>query len=188
MTLFNSLLITTVTTVAIWGLVLIQPIPAIAASESVITTHTTEKEVNTQVTLLAKPPNYFVPLINQTISLSAVDALWKGLYSELEKKTEPLEPIDEIIIVYREFNALFTAAEVVVGYHSVQSVDKQAQMNLPQTKQKKILLARGKHTNNELEKSWQEIDFSQSIEAVVEVHYLNQHGLPDTNQLTVYYK
>ncbi|MEZ8099256.1 hypothetical protein [Vibrio bivalvicida] len=178
MKLFASIATTTLITGSIWGLLLVQP----AVAEDV---NTAKKPTAPAVD---EKPNNYLRGITQTIALQGVPNLWDKFYANIDE-TNPLpQTVDHIVVLYQAFNADFSEAKVTIGYPTTAGAIASDLTKLPDIADAKLLPSDGNHNADELTKAWQKIDFAKKPYAVVETHYLNQHGLPESSQMSVYYK
>lgn len=187
MNLFASILTTAVITGSIWGLVLTQPAIANSArnlnsKQSVphITPHKTEQ-------LAASTDQRYLSGVSQTLTLHNVPQLWERFYNQFSEDNPLPASVDRIFVLYQDFNTDFSSAHITIGYEVKKSLAGNNH-KLPPTKQAQLLLKKGKHNTEVLTKAWDKINFQRDLTAVVEIHYLNQHGLPDSSQVSVYYK
>lgn len=178
MKLFASIATTALITGSIWGLVLAQPAVAEDASGA--------KSSATPV--VDNKPNNYLRGVTQTIALQGVPNLWDKFYARIDEANPIPQKVDRIVVLYQAFNADFSEAEVTIGYPTTAGAIASDLTKLPDIADAKLLLKEGKHNEAELTEAWQKIDFAKKPYAVVETHYLNQHGLPEASQMSVYYK
>ena len=95
---------------------------------------------------------------------------------------------NEGVVRYQEPHKVFRKAKGPVGLIQTSTSDGKPNANFPSIKQAVTLLNKGQHDDTELTNAWEMIDFRREVKAVLERHYLNQHGLPDSSELYVYYK
>lgn len=163
--IFTSMLIALVT----WSGVSAQEQPKVKAN----TTDTTKNELH-----------YFYVLQKRT-DLDHIELLWNDAYQKLESVST--DNLTTIVVAYEDLSQDFATADITIGYQSSTAVrSERSTIELSDSKQ--VLLSDGSHDENAIEQAWNDIDYRRDIEVIIEKHQLNQHGLPDSNSLTVYYK
>ncbi len=182
MKLFASIATTVAITGAVWGLVLFQP----ALAESPKAPQVEEQLKPTHNALTGN--EHYLRGVTKTISLKAMPALLEEFEDSYIQTGKLPENFDRIIILYQEFNASFTEAKVTIGFNVAKSPLANDQIKLPPMDRTELLLKRGDHSESELTKAWEEINFQKSVKAVIEIHFLESRGEPESSQLSVYYQ
>ena len=200
MKLFASILTTAAITGAVWGLVVHQPamadttkniqVPQLEVPQLKVTKASAnassdekQKEVSQQ----------YLDGVTETLPLESVGTLWGDFERMIVEQNKLHANWDTIIVLYQNLNSDFTEATVTIGFPSTgnSATDNSATNNLvalPEIEIAQPLLKRGKYSESELIDAWQQINFQRQVDALVEIHYLNPHGEPESSQLSVYYK
>ena len=163
--IFTSMFITLVT----WG--------GVAAQEQ------PKAKSNTADT--AKTELHYFSVLQKRAELNHIELIWKEAYEKLESVSE--DNLSTIIVTYKNLSQDFSAADITIGYQT-NATAKGEKSTIELSDSKQVLLSNGSHDKNAIENAWNDIDYRRDIEVVIETHDLNQHGLPDSNSLTVYYK
>ncbi len=197
MKLFASLLTTVGITGAVWGLLHIQPAIADASTEQPITVSSTNKSSidkqpknkSVEVKQQATANRTFLQGLSKTIPLEDVPELWVDFYQNLESDEEEIAQ-QQVIVIYQEISSDFSEATIMIGFPTQQSkLNKNKPLiKLPNKAKGSLLLGKGEHTEQELAQAWESIAILKEVDMVIEHHQLNQHGLPDSSELYVYYK
>ncbi|PMG61649.1 hypothetical protein BCU88_09175 [Vibrio splendidus] len=210
MKLFASLLTTVGITGVVWGLLHIQPAIADASTEQPInSTAQPIKKASTAETAVtqsaiaqseatkpvAKKPQVtanttFLQGLSKTIPLDDVPDLWVDFYQNLEANDEEIAQQQKVIVVYQDISFDFSEATITIGFPTQQSTlnKNKPLIKLPNKAKGTLLLGKGEHTEQELAQAWEGIAILKEVDMVIEHHQLNQHGLPDSSELYVYYK
>lgn len=206
MKLFASLLTTTAITASIWGALQVQPaiakIGPLAAADTLVsnTSGTDTSAADTSVTRESSfdatfdmnQPGALIG-VTKTVPLESVPQVWAGFYEQVEagnnnKLSAENVVGNEVIVLYQEIARDFSEAKVTVGFRQKTSSDVKPNARFSSFNKAVSLLNKGKHDDMALTSAWEMIDYRRDVEAVLERHYLNQHGLPDSSELYVYYK
>lgn len=197
MKLFASLLTTVGITGVVWGLLHIQPAIADASTEQPIKKAETAETAVTQSEAtkpVAKKPQVtanttFLQGLSKTIPLEDVPDLWVDFYQNLEANDEEIAQ-QQVIVIYQDISLDFSEATITIGFPTQQSKSNKNKplINIPSKIQGTLLLSNGEHTEQELAQAWEGIAILKEVDMVIEYHQLNQHGLPDSSELYVYYK
>ncbi|MCK8072206.1 hypothetical protein [Vibrio sp. 1CM23M] len=198
MKLFASILTTVGITGAVWGLLHIQPAIADASTAQPITKSSTNKSSidkqpkNKPVEIKQQATAYSTYLqgLSKTISLEDVPDLWVDFYQNLEANDKEIGQQQKVIVVYQEISSDFSEATITIGFPTQQSISNKNKplINIPSKAGGTLLLSKGEHTELELAQAWEGIAILKEVDMVIEHHQLNQHGLPDSSELYVYYK
>ncbi|CDT65142.1 Hypothetical protein VCR4J2_750354 [Vibrio coralliirubri] len=203
MKLLASLFTTVGITGAVWGALHIQPAVADASNEQPIKVASTvetsitkpvkakpQVTTNTQPTASQATQTAYVQGLSKTIPLEDVPDLWVYFYQNLEADDEKIAHQQKVIVVYQEINADFSEATITIGFPTQQSTSNKNKplINIPNKSKGTLLLNKGEHTELELAQAWEDIAILKEVDIVIEHHQLNQHGLPDSSELYVYYK
>ncbi|MEZ8292076.1 hypothetical protein [Vibrio sp. 10N.237.312.B06] len=197
MKLFASLLTTVGITGVVWGLLHIQPAIADASTEQPIAELST-KQSSISKPLTNKPATKkpqvtanttFLQGLSKTIPLEDVPELWVDFYQSLEVNDEKSAQ-QQVIVIYQEISSDFSEATIMIGFPTQQSKSNKNKslIKLPNKAKGTLLLGKGEHTEQELAQAWEGIAILKEVDMVIEHHQLNQHGLPDSSELYVYYK
>ena len=200
MKLFASILTTAAITGAVWGLVVHQPamadttkniqVPQLEVPQLKVTKASAnassdekQKEVSQQ----------YLDGVTETLPLESVGTLWGDFEHIIAEQNKLPANWDTIIVLYQSLNSDFTEATVTIGFPSTNnSATSHSATNnlvaLPAIEKAQLLLKRGKYSEPELIDAWQQINFQRQVDALVEIHYLNTQGEPESSQLSVYYK
>ncbi|MEZ8009687.1 MULTISPECIES: hypothetical protein [Vibrio] len=207
MKLFASLLTTVGITGVVWGLLHIQPAIADASTEQPIaelsTNNSSTKQSSISKPLTNKPATKkpqvtanttFLQGLSKTIPLEDVPELWVDFYQQLdtnsEAVTKPQKQQQKVIVIYQDISLDFSEATITIGFPTQQSKlnKKKPLIKIPIKAKGTLLLGKGEHTEQELAHAWEGIAILKEVDMVIEHHQLNQHGLPDSSELYVYYK
>ncbi|SBS67588.1 hypothetical protein [Vibrio atlanticus] len=197
MKLFASLLTTIGITGAVWGLLHIQPAIADASTEQPIAELSTNKssidkqpknksvEVKQQTTAHST----YLQGLSKTIPFEDVQELWVDFYQNLEVNDKESAQ-QQVIVIYQDINLDFSEATITIGFPTQQSKSNKNKSLIKILSKAKgtLLLGKGEHTEQELAQAWEGIAILKEVDMVIEHHQLNQHGLPDSSELYVYYK
>lgn len=183
MKLFASIATTIIISGSVWGLVMAQP--KVTEIDNKLSE---SRDTKIAATVIDKRPKDYLQGITRTISLEGVPQLWDKFYAKYDTNNPLPESVDRIIVLYQEFNKDYSEATVTVGYETAKTAIASSLKKLPDISDAKLLLKQGKHTENELTEAWKQINFAKQPFAVVEIHEINQHGLPESSQMSVYYK
>lgn len=197
MKLFASLLTTVGITGAVWGLLHIQPAIADASTEQPITVSSTNKSSidkqpknkSVEVKQQATANRTFLQGLSKTIPLEDVPELWVDFYQNLESDEEEIAQ-QQVIVIYQDISLDFSEATITIGFPTQQSKSNKNKplIKVPSKAKGTLLLGKGEHTEQELAHAWEGIAILKEVDMVIEHHQLNQHGLPDSSELYVYYK
>ncbi|MFA0464762.1 hypothetical protein AB4458_26825, partial [Vibrio sp. 10N.261.45.F1] len=110
-------------------------------------------------------------------------------YQSLEVNDEKSAQ-QQVIVIYQEISSDFSEATIMIGFPTQQSKSNKNKslIKLPNKAKGTLLLGKGEHTEQELAQAWEGIAILKEVDMVIEHHQLNQHGLPDSSELYVYYK
>lgn len=198
MKLFASLLTTVGITGVVWGLLHIQPAIADVSTEQTIAQPSTNKSS------ISKPPTNkpsevkpqatanttYLQGLSKTIPLEDVPDLWVDFYQNLETNDEEIAQQQTVIVIYQDISSDFSKATVTIGFPTQQSTSNKNStlIKVPSKSEGTLLLSQGEYTEQELALAWEGIAVLKEVDMVIEHHQLNQHGLPDSSELYVYYK
>lgn len=197
MKLFASILTTTAITGAIWAALHTQPAIADAKTQ---TNADASENTNANAALVTASNDKTdmtksgsIIGVTKTVALDSVPQVWALFYEQVESNNNPNLSTpnvvgNEVIVLYQDITKDFSEAKVTVGFVQNATSDAKPNANFPSIKQAVTLLNKGQHDDTELTNAWEMIDFRREVKAVLERHYLNQHGLPDSSELYVYYK
>ncbi|MEZ8717161.1 hypothetical protein AB6D81_14285 [Vibrio splendidus] len=203
MKLFASLLTTVGITGVVWGLLHIQPAIADAPTEQLIKEVSTVKPsitkpikakplvtTNTQPIASQATQTTYLQGLSKTIPLEGVPEFWVDFYQNLEAKDEEIAQQQKVVVIYQDISSDFSTATVTIGFPTQQSTSNKNNrlIQIPNKAQGSLLLRKGEHTEQQLAQAWEEIAILKEVDMVIEHHQLNQHGLPDSSELYVYYK
>ncbi|MEZ8240302.1 hypothetical protein AB6C73_17720 [Vibrio splendidus] len=207
MKLFASLLTTVGITGVVWGLLHIQPAIADASTEQPIKEVSTVKPsitkpikakplvtTNTQPIASQATQTTYLQGLSKTIPLEDVPELWMDFYQQLDTNDEAVtkhqRQQQQVIVIYQDISSDFSEATITIGFPTQQSkLNKNKPLiKLPNKAKGTLLLGKGEHTEQELAQAWEGIAILKEVDMVIEHHQLNQHGLPDSSELYVYYK
>ncbi|MDH5914805.1 hypothetical protein [Vibrio splendidus] len=197
MKLFASLLTTVGIIGLVWGVLHIQPAIADASTEQPIAELSTNKSSidkqpknkSVEVKQQATANTTYLQGLSKTIPLDDVPDLWVDFYQNLESDDEEIAQ-QQVIVIYQEISLDFSEATIMIGFPTQQSkLNKNKPLiKLPNKAKGTLLLGKGEHTEQELAQAWEGIAILKEVDMVIEHHQLNQHGLPDSSELYVYYK
>ncbi|MFA0549369.1 hypothetical protein AB4538_00755 [Vibrio lentus] len=198
MKLFASLLTTVGITGAVWGLLHIQPAIADASTDQPITESSTNKSSidkqptnqSVEVKQQATANTTYLQGLSKTIPLDDVPDLWVDFYQQLGTNDKNIEQQQKVIVIYQDISLDFSEATITIGFPTQQSkLNKNKPLiKIPSKAKGTLLLGKGEHTEQELAQAWESIAILKEVDMVIEHHQLNQHGLPDSSELYVYYK
>ncbi|MGI9886985.1 hypothetical protein [Vibrio chagasii] len=193
MKLFASLLTTVGITGAVWGLLHIQPAIAVASTEQPITessTNNASKKQSSEVKPQATANTTYLQGLSKTIPLEDVPKLWVDFYQNLEPKDEEIAQQQKVIVIYQDISSDFSEATITIGFPTERTTSNKNNrlIHIPNKAKGTLLLSKGEHTEQELAQAWEGIVILKEVDKVIEHHQLNQHGLPDSSELYVYYK
>ncbi|TCN89092.1 hypothetical protein EDB37_100642 [Vibrio crassostreae] len=96
----------------------------------------------------------------------------------------------QVIVVYQDISLDFSEATITIGFPTQQSKSNKNKpfIKIPSKAKGTLLLGKGEHNEQELAQAWEGIAILKEVDMVIEYHQLNQHGLPDSSELYVYYK
>ena len=198
MKLFASILTTVGITGAVWGLLHIQPAIADASTEQPIaelsqskpSTSTPSIDKSVEVKQQATANTTYLQGLSKTIPLEDVPELWVDFYQNLEAKDEEIAQQQKVVVIYQDISSDFSTTTVTIGFPTKQSTSNKNNrlIQIPNKAKGTLLLNKGEHTEQELAQAWEEIAILKEVDMVIEHHHLNQHGLPDSSELYVYYK
>ncbi|MEZ9998448.1 hypothetical protein AB4428_09120 [Vibrio lentus] len=198
MKLFASLLTTVGITGAVWGLLHIQPAIADASTEQPITVSSTNKSSidkqpknkSVEVKQQATANTTYLQGLSKTIPLDDVPDLWVDFYQQLGTNDKNIEQQQKVIVIYQDISLDFSEATITIGFATQQSKSNKNKplIKVPSKAKGTLLLGKGEHTEQELAHAWEGIAILKEVDMVIEHHQLNQHGLPDSSALYVYYK
>ena len=193
MKLFASLLTTVGITGVVWGLLHIQPAIADAPTEQPITelsTNKSSKKQSSEVKPQVTANTTYLQGLSKTIPLEDVPELWVDFYQNLEANDEEIAQQQKVIVIYQNISSDFNEATITIGFPTQQSTSNKNNrlVQIPNKAKGTLLLSKGGHTEQELAHAWEGIAILKEVDMVIEHHQLNQHGLPDSSELYVYYK
>ena len=193
MKLFASLLTTIGITGVVWGLLHIQPAIADASTEQPITqspTNNSTKKQSSKEKPQTTANTTYLQGLSKTIPLEGVPELWVDFYQNLEANDEEIAQQQKVIVVYQDISSDFSKATVTIGFPTQQSTSNKNNrlIQIPNKAKGTLLLSKGEHNEQELAQAWEGIAILKEVDKVIEHHQLNQHGLPDSSELYVYYK
>lgn len=198
MKLFASLLTTVGITGAVWGLLHIQPAIADASTAQPITESSTNKSSfdkqpknkSVEVKQQATANTTYLQGLSKTIPLDDVPNLWVDFYQQLGTIDKDIEQQQKVIVIYQNISSDFSEATITIGFPTQRSKSNKNKslIKTPSKAKGTLLLGKGEHTEQELAHAWEGIAILKEVDMVIEHHQLNQHGLPDSSELYVYYK
>ena len=198
MKLFASLLTTVGITGVVWGILHIQPAIADASTEQPITESSTNKSSidkqpknnSVEVKQQATANTTYLQGLSKTIPLDDVPNLWVDFYQNLEANDEEIAQQQKVIVIYQDISLDFSEATITIGFPTQQSkLNKNKPLiKIPSKAKGTLLLGKDEHTEQQLAHAWEGIAILKEVGMVIEHHQLNQHGLPDSSELYVYYK
>ncbi|WP_122080785.1 hypothetical protein [Vibrio coralliirubri] len=198
MKLLASLLTTVGITGAVWGLLHIQPAIADASTAQPITESSTNKSSidkqpknkPVEIKQQATAHSTYLQGLSKTIPLEDVPALWVDFYQNLEANDEEIAQQQKVVVIYQDISSDFSTAIVTIGFPTKQSTSNKnsTSIKVPSKSKGTLLLSQGEHTEQQLALAWEGIAILKEVDMVIEHHQLNQHGLPDSSELYVYYK
>ncbi|MCF7497547.1 hypothetical protein L3V35_21400 [Vibrio sp. L5-1] len=202
MKLLASLLTTVGITGAVWGALHIQPAIAYASTEQPITELTTNKSSiskpptnkSVEVKQQATANTTYLQGLSKTIALEDVPELWVDFYQNLESNdkavTKHQKQQQKVIVIYQDIRSDFSEATITIGFPTQQSKSNKNKplIKVPSKAKGTLLLGKGEHAEQVLAHAWEGIAILKEVDMVIEHHQLNQHGLPDSSELYVYYK
>lgn len=188
MRLFASIITSIAITGGIWGAVFLQPVAANVTEKNVIKRQSETSIQSSKLEQTTNDEKKTLRGVTQTIPLKAIDKLWNTFYEQSVANKSLPDSVKQLIVIYQNFNPDYSEAKVTIGYEAQSNNPDNVVILFPPEKQMNVVLSQGKHTDEQLTDAWSKINFSKQVKAVVEVHHLNQHGLPDSSQLSVYYK
>ncbi|MEZ9337299.1 hypothetical protein AB4176_05390 [Vibrio splendidus] len=198
MKLFASLLTTVGITGAVWGLLHIQPAIADASTDQPITVSSTNKSSidkqpknkSVEVKQQATANTTYLQGLSKTIPLDDVPGLWVDFYQQPGTNDKNIEQQQKVIVVYQDISSDFSEATITIGFPTQQSKSNKNKplIKVPSKAKGTLLLGKGEHTEQELAHAWEGIAILKEVDMVIEHHQLNQHELPDSSELYVYYK
>ncbi|WP_375749001.1 hypothetical protein [Vibrio sp. HN007] len=175
MSLFKSIVVTVVITLAVWTAVIYQP-QNTASAVSV-------QSNKSQPTII---PEDYVELVHQTVRLDKTDQLWDALNMQLAKHSE--KDLNAIVLVYNEFSADFSMVEISAGIVRAEKSNHLEFASKSDSETSSVLLPPGYYDEVAMEDAWLKVNYNREIEAIVEVHYMESSHMPGGNSLTVFYK
>ncbi|PTP79685.1 hypothetical protein [Vibrio splendidus] len=204
MKLFASLLTTVGITGLVWGVLHIQPAIADASTEQPIAELSTNKSSidkqpknkSVEVKQQATANTTYLQGLSKTIPLDDVPDLWVDFYQNLKVNDEEVTKHQQqnqqqkLIVIYQNISSDFSEATITIGFPTQQSKSNKNKtlIEIPSKAKGTLLLGKGEHTEQELAQAWEGIAILKEVDMVIEHHQLNQHGLPDSSELYVYYK
>ncbi|MEZ9300148.1 hypothetical protein AB4393_14365 [Vibrio splendidus] len=193
MKLFASLVTTVGITGVVWGLLHIQPAIADTPTEQPITelsTNKSSKKQSSEVKPQVTANTTYLQGLSKTIPLEDVSELWVDFYQNLEANDEEIAQQQKVIVIYQNISSDFSEATVTISFPTQQSTSNKNKplVKIPSKAKGTLLLGKGEHTEQELAHAWEGIAILKEVDMVIEHHQLNQHGLPDSSELYVYYK
>ncbi|MEZ8019749.1 hypothetical protein ACED63_15140 [Vibrio splendidus] len=193
MKLFASLVTTVGITGVVWGLLHIQPAIADTPTEQPITelsTNKSSKKQSSEVKPQVTANTTYLQGLSKTIPLEDVSELWVDFYQNLETNDEEIAQQQKVIVIYQNISSDFSEATVTISFPTQQSTSNKNKplVKIPSKAKGTLLLGKGEHTEQELAHAWEGIAILKEVDMVIEHHQLNQHGLPDSSELYVYYK
>lgn len=198
MKLFASILTTVGITGAVWGLLHIQPAIADASTEQPITQSSVSKSPQSKPSIgksdKTKQPTTsnttYLQGLSKTIPLEDVPDLWVDFYQNLEANNEEIALQQKVVVVYQDISSDFSKATVTIGFPTKRTTSNKNNRLIHILNKAKgtLLLSKGEYTEQELAQAWEGIAILKEVDKVIEHHQLNQHGLPDSSELYVYYK
>ncbi|MBY7730200.1 hypothetical protein JHW46_07505 [Vibrio splendidus] len=198
MKLFASILTTVGITGAVWGLLHIQPAIADASTEQPIVQSSVSKssistpsiDKSAEVKQQATANTTYLQGLSKTIPLEGVPDLWVDFYQNLEANDEEVALQQKVVVIYQDISSDFSKATVTIGFPTKKSTSNKNNhlIQIPNKAKGTLLLSKGEHTEQELAQAWEGIAILKEVDKVIEHHQLNQHGLPDSSELYVYYK
>ncbi|MCO7191405.1 MULTISPECIES: hypothetical protein [unclassified Pseudoalteromonas] len=196
MKLTNSLVITGIIAISVWGVALLQPMPVQALSsahphsttqkqsplEAARSNVVTEEQNPLQVTL----DTLIISGNTATLPTDKVQRLWQEFNTNTALNSQLIKQPLAVYVVYKNFSANFEQATVTIGYSidALSSADDTVTLDAARYEQ---LLSRKKHSVQDIALAWQEIDYRRPIERVVEIHYLSDHSAITSSELLVDY-
>lgn len=187
---------------AVWGLVFLQPQSAIAGSinsekqaEQVdIVAHETKPQDPPQIVRAAAKANKqsaFADIViignTQTTKLADLNSLMSAFNNNDSVNDKLYQMPSKLYVYYRNFSANYDSATITIGYNKAELIAARGGIELP-AGGFEIILEKSKHSEPEILKAWQKIDYGSSPQAVIEVHYLNEEGITAQTELLVSYQ
>lgn len=123
----------------------------------------------------------------QTTMLSKLEGLLAAFTNNESVNTKLYQQPSKIYIYYRKFSPSYDSATITVGYNKTELIGPSTGVDLPAIGFEP-LLKKGIYQDEELVNAWQNIDFGNSPQAVLEIHYLNKDGSTAQNEIFVSYE
>lgn len=185
MKLFASILTTAVITGSVWGLVVLQPAMADSTQQAQINNESSDVSRDAK---RRGTSQQYLRGVTKTISLESLPKLWREFDRKLVEPDKLPDNLGRIVVLYQNLNSDFTEAQVTIGYPAEKSPLASDLVAFPAIEEAELLMHRGQHSESELIDAWGRINFQKPVDALVEIHYLNSQGQPESSQLSVYYK
>ncbi|MCG7561095.1 hypothetical protein [Pseudoalteromonas sp. McH1-42] len=197
MKLASSLLVTGIIACSLWGVALLQPMPARAISSAQHTpTDKTPSETSavpgaiTESTQREKPLVALNTLVisgtTAVMPTSQVQQLWQDFKADTSLNRKLTKQPKAVYVFYRDFSANFEQSTITIGY----SVDTLSSVNQSVTlsaARYERLLPRKKYSNQDIARAWQNIDYRRPINRVIEIHHLSEHSAIVSSELLIEY-
>lgn len=197
MKLASSLIVTGIIACSLWGVALLQPMPARAIS-SVQHTFTDKapseasaaKGAITESTQREKPLIVLNKLVisgtTAVMPTSQVQQLWQDFNADTSLNRRLTKQPKAVYVFYRDFSANFEQSTITIGYSvdALSSADKSVTLSAASYER---LLSRKNHNTQDIADAWKNIDYRRPINRVIEIHYLSKSSTVLSSELLVEY-
>lgn len=213
MKLFNALIATSIIVLVFWSVAVFQPRIAVASTSQVAVSKQVnvqqaasaqEQAQPTKPQKIAKPQktkfqheketnSVTIPVndivgVTRNIHLDGVSELWMDFHQKSSLHDGLTDYPDKVYVYYRDFSNDYQSAKVTIGY-STQLLPKvkplvKLKVKLPKSTFK-VLLKKQSYSNTELANVWQQIDYRQNPQGVIEIHHLNKKGETVSSEMLI---
>lgn len=202
MNLFYSSITSVLIVGAIWFVALLQPTEANAESfdpaKSAATEQTPEIVEESKPVVKAEPVKVKKPMRRdfsgieiigntQFAKLTELDSLLLAFNANESVKAKLYQQPSKVFIYYRDFSSSYDSANITIGYNKTELVGPGRGVGLPASRFE-ALLKKGKYSDADTVKAWQNINYRNNPQSVLEIHYFNKDGSMGDSELLVSYE
>ncbi|KPZ70339.1 hypothetical protein AN944_02411 [Shewanella sp. P1-14-1] len=195
MNLFNSILTSVLIVILVWGAALFQSpdanalIQASPQPNKSITSNTIEPtSVDSNSTPAIKVNQQInIAGIRQNIAIADIHQLWQTFNDQAELHASLVVQPTKVFVLYSAMTNSFERADVTIGY-DVKELKQHPNTYSIDTKNGDIILPEHPYTAAQLATAWEKIDYSKTVNFVLETHFLDNSGNATSTTMLVSYQ
>jgi len=125
--------------------------------------------------------------LTQHQSLNQINHLWQEFNDSNYLHKRLIKQPKVVYVLYRGFSENYQEATITIGY-DLSTIDKSTNKIEINLNNYNTILPRKNYPNEQIIQGWEKINYSQGVEAVLEIHHMARANQPESAQLLVVYK